>query len=250
MKVGTDGVLLGAWTQPVIPAQAGIPINILDIGTGSGLIALMLAQKTVGGIPACAGMTTPLPHVEIDAIDIDENAYKQTVINFKNAPFKTKLNAIHGDFRTFAPKQKYDLIVSNPPFFVDSLPSPDEGRTTARHTNALPFSDLIQHSAELLNNNGRLVLILPFDAFDTIQSLAEKNGLTLTRKTAVKPKENTAPNRMLLEYRLCTGDPCGRPANRPTNRPTENELTIRQANGTFSDEYMALTKDFYLNFPE
>ncbi|GHT41702.1 hypothetical protein AGMMS49965_11910 [Bacteroidia bacterium] len=232
MKVGTDGVLLGAWTEPITNYELRITgvQRVLDVGCGSGVIALMLAQK--------------MQKAEIDAIDIDENAYKQTVINFKNSPFKAKPDAIHGDFRTFAPAQKYNLIVSNPPYFVDSLPSPNAERTTARHANTLSYSDLIQHSAELLVDNGRIALILPFEAFDSIQSLAEANGLTLTRKTVVRPKTGAPPKRILLEYtNLSPSTPHPAPV-------AADELTIEKVPNVFSDEYVALTKDFYLNFPE
>nr|WP_262482208.1 methyltransferase [Candidatus Symbiothrix dinenymphae] len=223
MKVGTDGVLLGAWAGAITDLQ-----RVLDVGCGSGVIALMLAQK--------------MQKAEIDAIDIDENAYNQTVINFKNAPFDDKLTAIHGDFRTFAPTQKYDLIVSNPPYFVDSLPSPNAERTIARHANTLSYSDLIQHSATMLAENGRIALILPFEAFDTIQSLAEANGLTLTRKTVVRPKTGAPPKRILLEYSYQL------PVT--SYQLSEDELVIEKDAGVFSDAYVALTKDFYLNFPE
>ena len=213
MKVGTDGVLLGAW------ANCFQAKNILDVGTGSGLIALMLAQRS---------------NAEIEAIDVDENAYKQAQINFDNSPFAKQLKAFHADFLHYSPIQKYDLIVSNPPYFVNSLKSPDISRNFARHTDDLNFENLIENSKKRLSSEGRLSLILPFDTFDLIQSIAEKQNLFLTRKTVVRPLKESAPKRILLEY---------------SQKETEIEIKnmyIEKTRHVYSDEYIELTKDFYL----
>jgi tRNA1Val (adenine37-N6)-methyltransferase len=217
MKVGTDGVLLGAWVD------CSRVETVLDVGTGSGLIALMLAQRS----PAI-----------IDAVDIDKDACRQAQINFENSPFRERLNIYRSSFPDFSPKMKYDLIVSNPPYFSRSLLSPDKGRTQARHNDTLPFEDLMGKSASLLSPDGKLSLILPFDAFDRIHALAEENGLFLNRKTLVSPLQDRAPKRILLEY------------SRHDCSLIENRLSIEKSHHVYSEEYIALTKDFYLKFQE
>jgi tRNA1Val (adenine37-N6)-methyltransferase len=213
MKVGTDGVLLGAWTH-----CAGAD-TILDVGTGSGLIALMLAQRC---------------HAKIDALDIDTNACRQAGINFNRSPFAKQLNVYPIDFRQYQPVYKYDLIVSNPPYFVDSLQSPDRTRNLARHTGELSFEDLFKTSCQWLSKNGKLSLIIPVDAFDRIQFLAGRNELYLNRKTIVRPREDLPPKRVLLEYSTqMTGT-------------ESNELFIEKSRHVYSEEYIELTQSYYL----
>jgi tRNA1Val (adenine37-N6)-methyltransferase len=213
MKVGTDGVLTGTW------ATCSNVTTILDTGTGSGLIALILAQRS----PA-----------KIDAIDIDENACKQAQVNFKNSPFGNRLQVYFSSLQDFSPERKYDLIVSNPPYFSNSLPSPDKGRTLSRHNNTLPFEDMIKKSRSLLSSEGKLAFIVPFDAFNNIHPIAAESRLFLSRKTVVFPLRNRPPKRILLEYST-------------TYSPIEeNELFIEQSHSVYSKEYIALTKDFYL----
>jgi tRNA1Val (adenine37-N6)-methyltransferase len=216
MKVGTDGVLLGAWTD-VSDVQ-----NILDVGTGSGVIALMLAQRSTA---------------QIDAIDVDATACEQAKINFEHSPFANSLNVFHSNFTDYCPNLKYDLIVSNPPYFVDSLKSPDMQRTTARHTDELNFADLIRHSSRFLSEQGRLSLILPYDTFETIQELTRKASLSLTRKTIVRPTAGSRPKRILLEYSKM-------------EKPLKNvtELFIEHSRHVYSAEYIALTRDYYPEF--
>ncbi|MDR1436988.1 MAG: methyltransferase [Candidatus Symbiothrix sp.] len=213
MKVGTDGVLLGAW------ANCSDVRTILDTGTGSGLIALMLAQRC----PA-----------KIDAIDLDKDACRQAQINFGNSPFSDRLLVHFSSLQNFSPERKYDLIVSNPPYFSNSLPSPDKGRTQARHNNTLPFDDLIKKSLTLLSPQGKLALILPYGDFGRIHVLAKENGLFLYRKTTVIPVQNRPPKRILLEY------------SRACSSPEENELIIEKSPSVYSEAYINLTKDFYL----
>lgn len=214
MKVGTDGVLLGAWTDC---RQAK---TILDIGTGSGLIALMLAQRC--------------PDAQVHAVDIDENACKQAKINFGNSPFSSRLVIEKAAFQYWNTSLRFDLLVSNPPYFTGSLKSPDSGRSFARHNDSLLFADLIGKSVSLMNPGGKLAVILPFDEFEVFQSLALKNGLFLCRKTQVLSLPQKPPKRILLEY-----------SDRETDY-LENSLLIEKLPKVRSEEYVALTEDFYL----
>jgi tRNA1Val (adenine37-N6)-methyltransferase len=213
MKVGTDGVLLGAW------ADCTSTKTILDVGCGSGLIALMLAQRS---------------GAEIDAVDIDKDACEQSEMNFRNSPFANRLKVYHTDFNLYFPTHKYDLIVSNPPYFIRSLKSPDSGRCSARHADKLHFENLLEKSAQLLTNKGKLSLILPFDIFDLIQSIANRNKLFLSRKTIVRPLADSLPKRILLEY------------SKEKTQTKENEIFIEKSRHVYSDEYIELTKDYYL----
>ena len=213
MKVGTDGVLLGAWAD-CLNAQ-----TILDIGTGSGLIALMLAQRSKS---------------VITAIDIEESAYIQAGINFKKSPFNDRLNIYHASIQQFSTSTKYDLIVSNPPYFSNSLQSPDASRTHARHNDSLSLDDLIKHSQSLLSPKGKLALILPFDIFEQVNDRALEHSLFLCRKTQVCPTPSQAPKRILLEYSM---------EKQPI---VENELFIEKSRHVYSEEYRNLTSKFYL----
>jgi tRNA1Val (adenine37-N6)-methyltransferase len=213
MKVGTDGVLLGAW------ADCTRTKTILDIGTGSGLIALMLAQRS---------------NAQVHAIDIDENACKQAKINFENSPFSARLIVEKAAFQHWETSLKFDLLVSNPPYFSDSLKSPDSGRSFARHNDSLLFTDLIEKSVSLMNPGGKLAIILPFDGFEVFQSSTWKNRLFLCRKTLVSSLPHKPPKRVLLEY-----------SNKETDYE-ENVLLIEKSSKIYSEEYIALTKDFYL----
>ena len=216
MKVGTDGVLLGAWSDC---KQAK---TILDIGTGSGLIALMLAQRS---------------EALIYAIDIDENACKQAKINFDNSPFFAQLIVEKAAFQHWETSLRFDLLVSNPPYFSDSLKSFDSGRNSARHNDSLFFADLIEKSFSLMNPGGKLEVIIPFDGFEVFQSLAMENQLFLCRKTLVSSLPQKSPKRVLLEY-----------SNKDTGY-REDLLLIEKSPKIYSEEYIALTEDFYL-FPK
>ena len=168
MKVGTDGVLLGCWSgydaaaagSPTIPHRYHYA-RCLDIGTGSGLIALMLAQR--------------FPDALIDAIDIDKAAVEQAAENFAASPWSDRLHAYCAKLQEWSivNSQLYSLIVSNPPYFQNSLKNPDKGRQTARHTDTLSFSELIHHSTRLLSENGILALILPAEAESEVCELAQ-----------------------------------------------------------------------------
>ena len=224
MKVGTDGVLLGAW------APGGT--RILDIGTGSGLIALMLAQR--------------FPEASIDAIDIDEAAVEQARENFAASPWTDRLHAYQAKVQEWqmvngtCPNGKwYDLIVSNPPYFQNSLKNPDKGRQTARHTDTLSYAELLRHSARLLAEKGLLALVLPAEAEQAVRGLAAAELLSLTHLTRVYSKESKPARRVLLEFEKST--------SRDTDISiTEDSLVLENEIGGRSAAYQELTKDFYL----
>lgn len=214
MKVGTDGVLLGAWT-PISQEPKDHPYMVLDVGTGSGLIARMLMQRC--------------PKAEIEGIDIDEAAVEQA-----------RENGVKAHCAAFQKWQgTYDLIVSNPPFFQNSLKNPDKGRQLARHTDTLPYAELIHHSARLLKANGRLSLILPADTETEVRRLAENEGLFPIRITHVFSKEGKPPRRVLLLFEM--------PECRNPDTPIQEDILILEdGKGGRSAQYSELTKDFYL----
>ena len=232
MKVGTDGVLLGCWSgydaaaagSPTIPHRYHYA-RCLDIGTGSGLIALMLAQR--------------FPDALIDAIDIDKAAVEQAAENFAASPWSDRLHAYCAKLQEWSivNSQLYSLIVSNPPYFQNSLKNPDKGRQTARHTDTLSFSELIHHSTRLLSENGILALILPAEAESEVCELAQAEGLSLTRITRVYSKESKPARRILLAF--------GKSKSRNT-APVEDTLVLEDEKGGRSAAYRELTKDFYL----
>ena len=206
MKVGTDGVLLGAW------APTGS--RILDVGTGSGLIARMLMQRC--------------PEAEVEGIDIDEAAVEQANENGVRA-FQARLQEWQGT---------YDLIVSNPPYFQNSLKNPDEGRKTARHTDTLSYAELVKHSARLLSEGGQLAVILPAEAENEVRQLAAGEELYLTRVTRVYSKENKKPKRVLLAFQLKIED--------LRFEILEDSLVLEDEKGGRSLPYQELCKEFYL----
>ena len=217
MKVGTDAVLLGAWVN-LADCK-----NILDIGTGTGIIALMLAQRSTG---------------DIDAIDIDNDACIQAEENVKASPFAERIRVIHAACSEFAgsvTRKKYDLIVSNPPYFINSLKCPDDKRSVARHTDSLPLSELVENACSLLSSSGRIALVLPYEQLEEVESIARKNSLFVSRQTDVIPVPGAHPKRLLIELSAVEAD--------ATNRDT---LVIEESRHQYTPEYIALTKDFYL----
>jgi tRNA1Val (adenine37-N6)-methyltransferase len=217
MKVGTDGVLLGAWS----PVEHK-PFSILDIGAGTGVIALMLAQRS---------------HAEqIDAIEIDDDAYEQAVDNFENSPWGDRLFCYHAGLDEFMeePEDEYDLIVSNPPFYTDGYFSGDEQRDKARFTQSLPFEDLVEASAILLSENGVLSVIIPFKEEEKFIALAQEEELYPFKVTRVKGTPTTEIKRSLIAF------------SRDKKEIAIDELTIEVERHNYTREYILLTKDFYL----
>jgi tRNA1Val (adenine37-N6)-methyltransferase len=219
MKVGMDGVLLGAW------ANASEAKHMLDIGSGTGLIALMLAQKNALS--------------KIDAIEIDRDACEEAVLNVQQSVWNGRIMVHCRLFQEFVAEteNKYDLIVSNPPFFSNGIKAPDETRAQARHADALPLDVLISGAAKLLNENGQIALILPTEQLQDVENLAEINGLSLARLCRVKPNPVKRDFRILIE--LC---------NRPSTLQEETLMIEFEKHHDYTPEYRELTKDFYLKF--
>lgn len=220
MKVGTDGVLLGAWTNTYNTRR------ILDIGTGTGLIALMLAQRS---------------DAIITAVDAEENACEQATINFNSSPWTDRLTIVHSKIQDLNADEKFDLVVSNPPYFSGYYSSDDLSRDIARSADILlSYEDLIASAKRLLKEDGRLSLILPADQQERIIGIASQFGLTLSRLTFVKTKSTKEAKRILMEFVNDLSD----------TEVIEDELIIQSAdNGrVYTQEYIELTKDFYLAF--
>ncbi|PIF61042.1 MULTISPECIES: tRNA1(Val) (adenine(37)-N6)-methyltransferase [unclassified Flavobacterium] len=218
MKIGTDGVLLGAWT----PIENN-PFSILDIGAGTGVIALMLAQRSNAE--------------QIDALEIDEEAYEQSVDNFENSPWSDRLFCFHAGLDEFVeePEDEYDLIVSNPPFYTDDYKSENEQRDLARFADAMPFEDLIEAAALLLSENGVFSVIIPFKEEENFLALAAAYELYPLKITRVKGTPTTEIKRSLLAF------------SRNENAIiTPGELIIETSRHQYTTEYIQLTKDFYL----
>jgi len=219
MKVGTDGVLLGAWTD------ASKAERILDIGTGTGLIALVLAQKN--------------NLAQIDAIEIDPEAFNEAVLNCQQSSWNDRIKPELCSFQEFLERTnlKYDLVVSNPPFFTNGVKAPVENRAHARHSDSLPLDFLISGAAGLLNENGRISLVLPIESLPEVEQLATLNQLFISRLCKVKPNPIKPEFRILIEL---------------TNSESaiqESELMIEyKKHHDYTPEYKELTKDFYLKF--
>lgn len=213
MKVGTDGVLLGAWADI---DSAG---RILDVGTGTGLVALMLAQRS----PA-----------EVVAVEIDEPAACQAKENIQSSPWYNRIEVVRVDFREYQSEERFDVIVCNPPYFVDSLLPPDTSRTIARHNQGLTYAELLSQVAVLLNPKGHFSLIIPTDVVDSVINIAGKVGLFPFKRVNVVTAPGKIPKRTLLSFRF-TQEVC-----------LAETLLIEKRRHCYSDEYIALTKDFYL----
>ena len=219
MKVGTDGVLLGAW------AKGGL--KVLDIGTGTGLIALMMAQR--------------FPTAQIDAIEIDKGALKDARFNVSQSPFNNRINIINSPLQDYKPCNEtqeegiYDAIVCNPPYFINSLKNPLQQRTTARHTDSLSHQELIYHSKRLLKPNGSLSIIIPSNNKDILEAEAIFNGLSILKITNIKTKSSKPAKRCLIEF--------GKDA---TTECKIEEQVLNDDMGARTMWYKNLTQAFYI----
>lgn len=215
MKVGTDGVLLGCWSPT--------GTRILDVGTGSGLIARMLMQRC--------------PEAQVDAIDIDPAAVEQARENGVNAYHSSLQEWPYHKYKIS--NIKYDVVVSNPPYFQNSLKNPDKGRQLARHTDTLSYTELIHHSARLLKPEGQLALILPAEAEQEVRALAVSENLFPTLITRVFSKESKPARRVLLAF-------SHGPISNIQYPIIEDTLVLEDDKGGRSRPYQDLCRDFYL----
>ncbi|WP_066440740.1 tRNA1(Val) (adenine(37)-N6)-methyltransferase [Chryseobacterium sp. CCH4-E10] len=210
-RVGTDGVLLGAL------ANIENAFNILEVGTGTGLISLMLAQRN--------------PEAQFLGIDTNKDAAELTKFNFEKSPFFSRLKNNHQDFKNFETDKKFDLIVSNPPYFEVSGSEKDK---IARQTVELNFSQLISKSSMLLSKNGVFSVILPAETGNDFIAIAIENGMFLIRKINIKGIENSKVKRLILEFSLSEKD------------LIESEFIIEKSPRQYSDQYLELTKEFHV----
>ena len=228
MKVNTDGVLLGA-AMTIRPEDR----CMLDIGTGTGTIALMAAQRVADH----AEREASRDDIMIHAIDIDEPSATEAAMNFANSPWAECLHAHNVSLDAFAASddQKYDLIFSNPPYFEDSLTAPDERKSTARHTSeGLSYRDIFEFAKERLTDSGRVSLVLPADQEAALCRYARMCGLHLFRILRVRTVPRKAPSRMIVEF------------SRQRCETVKEELLTIQNEGQYTQEYLSLTHDFYL----
>lgn len=214
MKVGTDGLLLGAW------AAGGM--RILDVGTGTGLIALMMAQR--------------FPGASVVAIDIDEDAASQAEENVMLSPFAERVVVKCTSLQRFEDEKQYDSIVCNPPYFTHSLTSPDAKRTVARHSVALPFDDLFKNVCRLLAKDGVFSVIIPTDALSKVQVSAVLCGFFLVRRCSISTTPKKKESRLMLTFSLS-----------PAPLEEEREM-IFIAPSTYSEWYVKLTRDFLIKY--
>lgn len=215
MKVGTDGVLLGAW------AEGGA--HILDIGTGTGLIALMMAQR--------------FPSAHIDAIEMDEGALADARLNIMRSPFKDRISVIGVTLQRYRAQadRPYDAIVCNPPYFINSLKNPLQQRAAARHTDTLSYGELARHAAGLLKEGGTFSVIIPAENKGILEPEALFNGLSMQKTVRIRTKGSKPVKRCLLEFTKGMPDHC-----------TVSEETLSRPDGTRTEWYKQLTDAFYI----
>jgi len=217
MKIGTDGVLLGAW------APIDYTVNsILDIGTGTGVIALMMAQQSQAQI--------------VDALEIDADAYEQAVENFEASSWGDRLFCYHASFQEFVQEidEQYDLLISNPPFYAEDYKTDSDQRDLARFQDALPFDHLLIGASKLLSESGRLAIIIPFQEEEKVVGIAEQVELFVQKNTRVKGTLDTKVKRSLLVF------------GRDRKEVEVEELVIEKSRHVYTDQYINLVKDFYL----
>jgi tRNA1Val (adenine37-N6)-methyltransferase len=220
-KIGTDAVLLGAWTVPVSK-----PHTILDVGTGTGVIALMMAQR--------------FPVAQVDAVEVDDAAFEQATYNIENSPFADRTYCYHAGFQEFYEEmdERYDLIISNPPYFDGTLERDDQlvsnQRQQARFDDALPFEELVYGVYQLLDSDGTFTCIIPVDREEKLLQIAAHFQLHATRKTYVKGTEDSPVKRVLMEFRFRESE------------PIIDHLTLEKSRHDYTAEYTSLVRDFYL----
>ncbi len=218
MKVGTDALLLGIWTDFDGAAR------ILDVGTGCGILALIAAART---------------HAHVDAVEVDEASFIEASNNFLHAPFHKRLRAFHDDFNHFTSviNQKYDLVISNPPFFINDMRAKEKKRNDARHGDRLNYEGLCKGAATLLNKQGRFCLVLPYEESKIFINIAKKFHLHVNRQLLIIPKRGYPPNRINMELSMQI------PAH-----ISSDEFIIREADSLFTQQYIHFFKNYLIGF--
>ena len=218
MKIGTDGILIGAWVNVSNKFKA------LDIGSGTGIISLMLCQRNL--------------NLELDSVELSPSAIMDAKINIENCNWSNRIKLFHQDLKDFHPDSNYDLIVSNPPYFKKSLQSSNSERSKARHQNDLKLEDIIKFSNQNLTKDGTLNIILPFEQKKEAKEFAKKYELKSIRECAVYPKPEKAPHRILIEF------------SRNENKQIIKESLVIEKAGrhNYSEDYKKLTREFYTIF--
>lgn len=219
MKVCTDACLFGAWIAEKVKSQKLEVKNILDIGAGTGLLSLMLAQKT---------------EAVIDSVEIDEAAAQQATDNFESSPWNNRIQLIQGDIREIHLGRKYDLIVSNPPFFENNLKSPDAQRNLALHSDMLTLDELIRTAHANLSDHGHIAVLLPFERGDECVHIALDNGLYLSARVDVRQSDHHDYFRSMFLF--TTGN----------KAVVRGEIRIRE-NNNYSPAFVGLLTDYYLH---
>ena len=214
MKVGTDSVMLGAWAEITHSA------TILDIGTGTGILALIAAQRN--------------PSADITAVEIDPSAASQAGFNISRSPWSDRIHIVNTDIRSFNCPDRYDAIICNPPYFTKSLHSPDSAKNVARHDDTLGPDELLTAAERFLSADGELHLILPSEHFSNISGIASRHGLQFHRITHIYTENVRKPKRTMMSI------------GRKFLNTIPNSICIRNSEGTASDEYRNLVKDLYL----
>ncbi|WP_196885571.1 tRNA1(Val) (adenine(37)-N6)-methyltransferase [Aureivirga sp. CE67] len=214
MKVGTDGVLLGAWANPENANK------ILDIGTGTGLISLMLAQRN--------------NQAEVFALEIEKNAFEQAKENFENSIWEKRIVIENCSLQEFQTEEKFDLIVSNPPFYTTTFKNEDEKRALARHSESLPYEKLLEKTSELLSTEGKCSFIIPFTEEENFIQIAKDFKLYPERITRVRGRKEAPLKRSLLEFSF------------KQKEVKISELIIEIERHHYTEEYVKIVKDFYL----
>ena len=215
MKVGTDAVLLSAWADV---NNAG---SILDVGTGSGIIALMMAARS---------------KASVDAVEIDPASCHEAEENFARSPFSNRLKLFRQDFVSYAfqTTTHYDLIISNPPFFINDMRSENLQKNNARHTDTLSYKDLCQGTARLLSSNSRFCVVLPYTESKVFIDIALQHNLFLAKKMLIFPKPCSQPNRVNLDF-----------IKNAPDKTQEEKFIIRSENGNFTQQYVDLLSNYY-----
>lgn len=216
MRINTDGVLLGAMVQQNNPKQ------VLDIGTGTGVIALMLAQR--------------FTEAEIIAVEKDESSAQTADSNFKNSVFSERLTSVHQDFLDFETDTRFDLIVSNPPFFINDLKNPDLRKGIARHTDLTFFEQLVLKGVKMLSENGQIALVLPLQQAELIHLLFEKEGLFRVGSVDICSFKDKDPFRRIVSYSKIEAE------------EQKTEFIVYDTAGVHSDQYRQVLKEFFIAF--